>query len=420
MAEDLEEYRQQVRAWLAENMPPRPESAGRRQRGSDTPETMARGRMLQKRLAEGGYAGITWPVEYGGQGLTKAHEAIFWQESVGYEMPHLGQAGSLTLGYCAPTILTHASDAFKRRHIPRMLALDEVWVQLLSDPSAGSDLAGITTSAVRDGDHWVLNGSKIWTSGGMFANYGLCLARTDWDVPKHRGLTWFGVPLTREGVTVQPIRQISGLTNEFCQEFFDDVILTDDDVVGEVNNGWTVAQTVLMYERGGGDSAAGPSEESPLLPEPGFAPDLVSLAAARGLEHDALIKQRLAHAYINDLMRRELDRRVQTMMKKGNPNLAMAAFVKMGWGVIGAERARIALEVGGPRMAAWKPDDTVANGTVIEYLMGRQGAIAGGTNEMQRNSIGERLLGLPREPSFDREKPFNEVQRLAKAWTGQM
>jgi alkylation response protein AidB-like acyl-CoA dehydrogenase len=301
-----------------------------------------------------------------------------------------------------------------------MLALDEVWVQLLSDPSAGSDLAGITTTAVRDGDHWVLNGSKIWTSGARFANYGMCLARTDWDVPKHRGLTWFGVPLTREGVTVEPIRQITGLTSEFCQEFFDDVILTEDDVIGDVNNGWAIAQTVLMYERGGGDSEAGLDRESPNLPPLGFAPDLVSLAAARGVEHEGRIKQRIAHAYVNDFMRQELDRRVQTMMAKGNPNLAMAAFVKMGWGVVGAERARIALELGGPRMAAWKPDDRVAAGTVLDYLMGRQGAIAGGTNEMQRNSIGERLLGLPREPSFDRDKPFNEVQRLAKAWTGKM
>jgi alkylation response protein AidB-like acyl-CoA dehydrogenase len=265
-----------------------------------------------------------------------------------------------------------------------------------------------------------LNGSKIWTSGAQFADYGMCLARTNWDVPKHRGLTWFGVPLTREGVTVQPIRQITGLTSEFCQEFFDDVILTDDDVIGDVNNGWTIAQTVLMYERGGGDSAAGLDKESPLLPPRGFAPDLVSLAAARGVAQEGRIKQRIAHAYVNDFMRQELDRRVLTMMAKGNPNLAMAAFVKMGWGVFGAERARIALELGGPRMAAWKPDDTVAAGTVVEYLMGRQGAIAGGTNEMQRNSIGERLLGLPREPSFDRDKNFSEVQRLAKAWTGKM
>jgi alkylation response protein AidB-like acyl-CoA dehydrogenase len=324
------------------------------------------------------------------------------------------------LGYCAPTILAHASEEFKRRHIPKMLSLDEVWVQLLSDPSAGSDLAGITTSAVRDGDHWILNGSKIWTSGGQFANYGMCLARTNWDVPKHRGLTWFGVPLTREGVTVQPIRQISGLTNEFCQEFFDDVILTDDEVIGDVNNGWAIAQTVLMFERGGGDSAAGIDQGSTRVSVEGFSPDLVSLAAARGVEHEERIRQRIAHAYVNDFMRNELDHRVKTMMKKGNPNLAMAAFVKMGWGVVGAERARIALEVGGPRMAAWKPDDKVAATTVVEYLMGRQGAIAGGTNEMQRNSIGERLLGLPREPSFDRDKPFNEVQRLAKAWTGEM
>jgi alkylation response protein AidB-like acyl-CoA dehydrogenase len=373
---------------------------------------------MQKLLAEGGYVGITWPTEYGGQGLTKAHEDIFEEESAAYELPHLGQAGSLTLGYCAPTLLAHASEEYKRRHIPKMLSGEELWVQLLSDPSAGSDLAGITTSAMRDGDHWVLNGSKIWTSGAELADYGMCLARTNWDVPKHRGLTWFGFPLTREGVTVQPIRQITGMTTEFCQEFFDDVILTEDDVIGDVDNGWSIAQTVLMYERGGGASASG-ADDAMRAPA-GFSPDLVALAAARGIEHEGRIQQRVAHVYVNDVVRMELNRRVKQRMAKDGGNMAIAAYIKLGWGVLRAERARIALELGGPRMAAWKPDDEVASNTVIEYLMGRQSGIAGGTNQMQRNSIGERLLGLPREPSFDRDKPFNEVQRLAKAWTGQM
>ena len=169
-----------------------------------------------------GWAGMSADPAYGGQGLPAEYERAFNQEARAYVMPDLGIAGGATLGVCGPTMVAHASPEFLQREVPRMLAGDAIVAQFFSDPDAGSDLAGVRTQAVRDGDRWILNGSKIWSSGAYYADYGMCLARTNWDVPKHRGLTWFLVPTDAPGVTVERIRQING-NSEFCQEFFSDV-----------------------------------------------------------------------------------------------------------------------------------------------------------------------------------------------------
>ncbi len=222
----VEDFRQRARTWLEANLEKRPPgevlARGRRDR---TPEAMAVERGLQRKLYEGGFAGITWPKEYGGQGLTAAHERAFNEEAIPYRMPDLGAAGSVTFEMCGPTMLLHASPEFLQRHVPPVLAGDELWAEFFSEPVAGSDLAGVQSRATKDGDRWILNGSKIWSSGAYYADYGMCLARTNWEVPKHRGLTWFAVKTDKPGVTVQPIRQING-DAEFCQEFFDDVELT--------------------------------------------------------------------------------------------------------------------------------------------------------------------------------------------------
>ena len=304
---DLADYRRHVRAWLAENLERRPPSAsGSRIHGTQhmTVAYIATQRPLQRKLYEAGYAGISWPKEYGGQGLTPAHERVFGEEAEAYVLPDLGAAGLTTMGVCRQTMLAHASPDFLRHHIPKMLAGEELWVQFFSEPEAGSDLAGVRTRATRDGDRWILNGSKMWSSGAYYADYGMCLARTDWDVPKHKGLTWFAVRTDAPGVTVQPIREING-NEEFCQEFFDDVELTDDDVIGEVNQGWAVAQSMLVFERG--VSAAN------LRPEPSgreLAPDLVALARQVGREKDPLVRQLIARAHINDYAHSQLGQRV--------------------------------------------------------------------------------------------------------------
>lgn len=411
----VDEFRAEARSWLAANLDRRAAGApASRPRGADhkTVEGIADQRQVQRRIHEGGFAGITWPSEYGGRGLTAAHQRAFDEEASSYVLPDFGIAGGTTFGVCAPTMLRHAAPEFLRRHIPRILAGEALWVQFFSEPEAGSDLAGIRTRATCDGDRWVLNGSKIWSSGAYYADYGMCLARTNWDVPKHRGLTWFAVKADAPGVTIQPITEING-DAEFCQEFFDDVVVNVDDVIGEVNEGWRVAQTMLVFERGGGGGlrSGRPS---------GLPPDLVSLARQAGTIDDPASRQLLARAYVNDLSRHSLANRILARLEDEGSNAGVAAYLKLAMGTLDPIRARIAMQIGGPAALAWDPDTAGAGDAALAYLNGRVQSIAGGTNEVQRNGIGERALGLPREPSFDTNKPFVDVLRDARRWDGRI
>jgi alkylation response protein AidB-like acyl-CoA dehydrogenase len=410
----VDEFREQARAWLADHLEPRRDT-GLRIRGADhkTVEGIADERVIQRRIFDGGFAGITWPVEYGGRGLTDAHQKAFDEEARRYRTPDFGVAGGTTFGVCGPVLIGHASAEFCARHIPRILAGDELWCQFFSEPGAGSDLAGITTRATRDGDNWIINGAKIWSSGAYYSDYGMCLTRTDWDVPKHRGLTWFAVPTDHPGVTVRPIREINGEI-EFCEEFLDDVLLGDDERIGEVNQGWSISQAMLVFERG----ARGEASEPPSGPGR-LAPDLVALARALGRERDPLVRQLIARAHTDDFIQARLGHRVMQHIKAGGVHSAgTASFVKLGHGTTQARRARIGMEIGGGRALVWEDGDDEGRRTALNYLNGRVMAIAGGTNEVQRNGIGERVLGLPREPSFDTDRPFNEVVRSAANWTG--
>ncbi len=267
MLTDIDEFRRQARTWIEANL----------ERRSETTETntddYTEARALQRKLFDAGWAGLSYPAEYGGRGLTPAHERAFREEAAGYVTPDLGVAGGVTYGPIGRSLLAHATPEFLAQHIPRILSGEEIWCQFYSEPEAGSDLAGIRTRAMRDGDHWILNGSKIWSSGAHHADWAMCLARSDWDVPKHRGLTWFAVPTDAEGVTINPITQING-NAEFCEEFLDDVIVTNADIIGEVNRGWSVTQTMLVYERGAGESGVSLREPRTL------APDLVALGPA--------------------------------------------------------------------------------------------------------------------------------------------
>jgi alkylation response protein AidB-like acyl-CoA dehydrogenase len=329
-------------------------------------------------------------------------------------MPDFGGAGIVMFGPIARSMLAHASPEFLQGHIPKMLSGQELWCQFYSEPEAGSDLAGIRTRATRDGDRWILRGSKIWSTGANHADYGMCLARTDWDAPKHRGLTWFAVPTTAKGLTVRPIMQINGGAG-FCEEFLDDVEVTDGDVIGEVNHGWSVAQTMLVYERGAGESGPSPLEPRHL------APDLVALARRSGRLGEAVVRQSLARAHINDYVQFHLGRRVAARLRSAQtPDPAVAAYGKLASGTLSPIRARIAVEVGGRRALFWSSDEKDGGQTAVYYLNGRVSSIAAGTNEMQRNGIGERVLGLPREPSFDSNKPFSEVVRDARHWSGRV
>ncbi len=412
---DLDSYRAAARVWIEANLVRRPTAEAPRRKPweieEQTPEELAEQRALQRRLHEGGYAGITWPVEYGGQGLTREHERAFLDEAAGYVLPDLGIAGGATFGVCAPTMLAHASREFLRRHIPRVLAGELIVSQFFSDPDAGSDLAAVRTQAVRDGDRWILNGSKIWSSGAYYADAGMCLARTNWDVPKHRGLTWFLVPTDARGLTIERIRQING-DSEFCQEFLDDVELTDDDVIGEVNGGWTVTQTMLLYERGAGSAGGGSAAHT------GLRADLAELLAEVGTD-DPQVLDLVARNHVDDLARAALGRRLLALMT-ADPTSAgsLASYGKLASGVLDPVRANRMMEIAGHRALAWGEPSEAGAHAALGLLNSRFMAIAGGTSQMQRNTIGERVLGLPREPSFDRSKPFREVVRDARNWSG--
>lgn len=410
--DDLERYRATARAWIQANLRQRAPGARLRAAHDITPEQLARGRAEQRVMYEAGYLGITVPKEYGGQGLSDAHQRIWQEESAEYSVPMPGGiASSVTLGIVLPTLLAHADEDQKRAWIPKLLSGDEIWVQLLSEPGAGSDLAGLLTRATGDGDAWVLNGTKVWSSGAMSADFGICLARTDWDAPKHRGLTWFKVPLHDPRVTVRAVREING-SAEFCEEFLDDVVVGPEMVIGEVGGGWPIANFMLAVERGAGAAQSGAAPAS----DRRLAPDIVALATARGLDRDPATRQLIAEAHIADFVQTELTRRVGRAMALGKADPTSASLIKLGLGVRDPRRAAIAMEVGGRAAVAWPATSHEAAAPAINFLNGRIYSIAGGSNQIQRNIISERLLGLPREQSVDSDRPFREVLRDAARW----
>ncbi|MCW2524446.1 MAG: acyl-CoA dehydrogenase protein [Frankiales bacterium] len=413
----VEQFRAQARAWLEANLERRTDAL-KRTRGlvHRTVEDIAEQRALQALVHRGGYAGITWPVEYGGRGLTRAHELAYLDEAKDFITPDLGIAGVVTLAVIAQTALRHASEDFKQRHLGPILAGEELWAEFLSDPSAGSDLAGVTTTAVREGDHWVLNGSKVWSSGAYYADFGLCLARTDWDVPKHKGLTWFAVGTALPGVTVEPLTEITG-DAEFCREEFHDVVIADSERIGGVGEGWAVAQSVLQYER---EASSGGLTSVLTLTGPGpLAPDLVEMARRTGRTGDPHTRQLIATSHTGDFAVRALGARLARLMLAGHPaGPAIISYSKLAVGLMEPERAKKAMHVGGAAALAWEPGDRDALTFSLGYLNSRVTAIAGGTNEIQRNALGERVLGLPREPSFDRGKTFRQVQDAGQNWAG--
>jgi alkylation response protein AidB-like acyl-CoA dehydrogenase len=416
--ETIDEYRARARCWLEANLEKRPRGGALfgpgLLRAEKSMQEIAAQRALQKKLYQAGYAGITWPKEYGGQGLSAAYEWAFREEARPFLLPDLGTVGGATMGVCAPTMLAHGSPDFLAHHIPRILAGDEIVAQFFSDPDAGSDLAGVRTQAVRDGERWILSGSKIWSSGAYYADVGMCLARTNWDVPKHRGLTWFLVPTDAPGVTIERIRQING-NSEFCQEFFSDVVLSDDDIIGGVNEGWTVTQTMLLYERGAGAMQTQGARRE----RTGVARDIVELVKALGGQANLEVLDHAARIHVDDLARVALGRRLAAKIAE-DPVVAVniASYAKLASGTLDPVRANLAMRIAGAAGIAWASAETPGAVAATGLLNSRFLSIAGGTNEVQRNSIGERVLGLPREPSFDSTKPFREVVQNARNWSG--
>jgi alkylation response protein AidB-like acyl-CoA dehydrogenase len=403
--EEVEEFRLRARAFLAASMPRLEDRSNFELMRED--EDGTRARRLQKTLFDGGFAGICFPAEYGGLGLSRAHQTAFNQEAAPYEMPILFNVP--TFGIMAATLLDFGTEEHKRRHIPAMLEGAELWVQFLSEPSGGSDLAGLVTRATRDGDVFVLNGSKIWSSGAHRSDYALCLARTDPHATKHRGLTCFIVKIHQPGIEVRQIRMVNG-SNEFCQEFFDDVAIPASDVVGQVNDGWTVASRLLYHERdavgGGSPYSSGSGGRGD---RGGGRNELVELAKATGSTQDPRVRQLLAEARANELVGAQLIRRVTTGIRTGAFPGPAGSLPRLFAANNSERRCDIGLEIAGARAGVHEPDDP-AGQQGIEFLLRQGGSLGGGSSEMQRNIISERVLGMPREYAADKDKPFDEVR----------
>jgi alkylation response protein AidB-like acyl-CoA dehydrogenase len=373
-------------------------------------ERRERERELQALLWQGGFAGICFPAEYGGLGLSLEHQRAFTEESAPYDMPF--SLNVPTLGILAATLVEFGTHEQKLRHLPAILRGEELWVQFLSEPSGGSDLAGCLTRADRDGDVFVLNGSKIWSSAAYASDYAMCLARTNWDVPKHRGLTMFIMKIHQPGVTVEQIRQVDG-TLEFCQEFFDDVQIPATDVVGEVDDGWTVASRLLIHERmavGGGS----PYTSGASIGHDGSGTDttLVDAARAVGADRDPHVRQLVAEAHVRQMVAGQLVKRVTQGMSSGTMPAPAGSIIKLFGATNVMRRSEIGLEIAGAGIVAWPSGAPGVAAELGRASLSRQGvSLGGGSNEIQRNIISERLLGMPREAAADREIPYRDVRR---------
>jgi alkylation response protein AidB-like acyl-CoA dehydrogenase len=395
-----DDFRARARAWLAANAP-------HRGSGDDEAEAEARGqaamlaeqKAFQAKLHEAGFAGITWPKEYGGQGLTGAEQIAWSQESRDYDLP----TGAFFIGLSMPgnTLVELGTEEQKKRYLPKMLSGAEIWCQLFSEPGAGSDVASLQTSAVRDGDGWVLTGQKVWTSGAQYSDYGAILARTDPARPKHHGISMFIVDMHAPGVTVRPLKVATG-HSPFNEVFFDNVRLAADALIGEENKGWDAAVVMLRHERIAIGTMGG-SRTSPLAFD-----SLRDLAAGLGRTSDQGVRRDLAELYARGRAMQLFALLLREEAQAGRLPGARGSVAKLAGSELGRFAGNVAADVLGDQLAGFDTDELQAVTTSIIAAPGS--AIAGGTSEIQRNIIGERVLGLAKDPGVDRATPFNQLR----------
>jgi alkylation response protein AidB-like acyl-CoA dehydrogenase len=401
---ELDVFRGTVTAFLERHATPRVSD-------TETPATtggaegsaVERASRFQRRLFDAGLAGLTWPTRYGGGGLTPEHSQVFNEVAAGYAVP----TGPLFigLGICAPTLLDFGSEELRSEHLPALLRGEEVWCQLFSEPGAGSDLASLSTRAVQDGEEWVITGHKVWTTGAQFSDYAILLARTNVDVPKHRGLTMFAFPMRASGVLVRPLRQITGESG-FNEVIMDEVRVPLGAAIGSPGDGWRVAIGTLMHERasiGAGGGATGQRLRRREFPH------LEELARERAVTRDPHIREGLTVLYLQERIVELIGLRVRAAAGAGRTPGPEGSVAKLAAGIAARLAGDLVMEIAGPSGIAWMPDDPnggdaarLATGCLVT-------GIGGGTTEIQKNIIGERTLGLPREPQVDRDVPYRDL-----------
>jgi len=383
---DEQAFRDEFRAWLKANVPaPWTKGGLGSESGGEYVDYLKR---WQRTLFEGGWAGIAWPKKFGGRGATLMQQAIFQEELALADAPHL--IGTIGLSLVGPTIIALGSEEQKARHLAPILAGDEIWCQGFSEPNAGSDLASLGTKAIRDGDDFVVNGQKIWTSFAQMADYCLLLVRTDFESPKHKGITCLLADMKTPGISVRPLRQMSG-DSGFNEVFFSDVRIPVTQVLGQVNNGWTTAITALMNERanlGTGIQVI-------------FKRNLNALIArsrtvdrnGRPASEDPIVRQKLAQAYLElEILRLNTNRALTSLSRSGVPG-AEGSIQKIYWSEMNQRTQQIAQEILGPYGQLIDFDGGVWQ---YAYLRSRGNTIEAGTSEIQRNIVAERVLGLPK------------------------
>jgi alkylation response protein AidB-like acyl-CoA dehydrogenase len=409
---DLAEYAERSRSWLADRVEPRVAAAMSWGDGSDDVAVFHRMEpseeraLLERSMAwqqtkfDAGYGAITWPVEHGGAGLSSDHERAFRAEESAFVTPPHHETFGVTVRLVAPTVRVFGTSDQQRLHARRFVRAEELCCQLFSEPEAGSDLAGLGTRVVRDGDEWLVRGQKVWSSGAQFAAWGLLIARSDPAVPKHAGLTAFLVPMDAPGVTIRPIRQMSGGAS-FSEVFFDDVRVSDRLRLGAPGQGWKVALTTLGFERSGGGGAHGAG---------GSWDQLLALARYLGRTGDPVIRQKLAAVYARQRLRTLNVKRVEAAAASGQAPGPEGSIGKLLWVQGMIQIGEVAAELLGPRLLA----DSGEWGTYCwtEHVLGAPGyRIAGGSDEVQRNIISERVLGLPGDVRVDRDVPWCAIVR---------
>jgi alkylation response protein AidB-like acyl-CoA dehydrogenase len=379
-------FRAALRAWLAANRPPRGERVPHDD--ASLAEEFDFLRDWQRRLYDAGYVGLLWPREFGGRGAPPTQQAILNEELARVRAPQLlNRVGINNVG---PTLIARGTDDMKRRLLRPILTGEEIWCQLFSEPNAGSDLAAVRTRAEPDGDVFRVTGQKVWTSYAQFARWAILLARTDPSLPKHRGLTYLIVDMRSSGITIRPLRQITGST-EFSEVFLDDVPVPRAHVIGEVNQGWEIALHTLAHERGTGFAF-----KEQVLARIALD-DAMALARRTGRAADPIVRQDVARGWIDVEIMRLMNCRTLTRLGRGDDPGPESSLVKLFWAGLTQRLHDLALGLGGPAA------QLVAGPRALDdarwpqaFLWSRVGAIAGGTSEVQANIIAQRMLGLPR------------------------
>jgi alkylation response protein AidB-like acyl-CoA dehydrogenase len=389
-ADSVSAFAESLRRWLSEHAP----------QGSlalSPQEQVEVGRQLQAELHRAGYAGITWPEDVGGRGRGPAEQQAFNELAAEFRLPL--DAFVIGSGTCGPTIADLGTQQQKQRYLPAILRGEDIWCQLFSEPEAGSDLASLRTKAVRDGDDWVISGHKVWTSNAQFADRGALLARTDPDVVKHAGITMFIIDMRAAGVSVRPLKDMTGRA-PFNEVRLDGVRLGQDAVLGEVGGGWRATQTMLSHERATIGSGR-PARVSGLAYE-----SLTGLVRSTGTVLGESQRSALAELYAHERALALTNERFRHEAAAGIGSSTRGSAAKLAGALLQRRAVEVAGQLLGSAVAAWEPEDAAMEQLALGICAAPASSLAGGTNEIQRNIIGERLLGLPREPQADRGLPF--------------